>query len=152
MIGTDEPGPVAARLGADHRSTMAADVEQRMHLTVVAADHDERLAGDRIEEIVSGIGDPGDVARIEPGLHDHLLDVALEHVGARVELAVETPSRALRRDQVLRRPAHRAPPPSAAAAAPTSAASPPRSARRTGRSRFAPDQMWRRTAASKLRQ
>ena len=99
MVWTDEPRGVALGLGTDPRSAVPAYVEERPHLAFPAAQHDDRLARDLVEEVVAGVRDPGDVVGEQPFARNDALEVAGEDVGVSIERLIEGEAGALARDQ-----------------------------------------------------
>ena len=55
MVGADEPADLALRLVANLRAAMPADVPQRVNLTIVVADDDQRIVVDREREVVARV-------------------------------------------------------------------------------------------------
>ena len=68
VIGADESFYIALRLLADDRSAVTTDIIQSIYLTIVSADHNDRIPIHFIEEIVARIGDLAGMAGEEPAL------------------------------------------------------------------------------------
>ena len=75
MIRTDEPPDRAARLVADLRAAMSADVPERVDLAVVAANHDQRIVADGEREVVAGIADFARMTDEQPAAPPDPLDL-----------------------------------------------------------------------------
>jgi pyrrolidone-carboxylate peptidase len=68
---------------------MPADTQQRTHLTVLSANHEERLAAQARGEEIAGFAHLAVVPHAVPVSQDQLPNLALEELRVAVELAAE---------------------------------------------------------------
>ncbi len=85
VVVADEALVVAAGLLADSGAAMPADVEERVHRALLASNHDDGFAGDLEQEVISDLGDSGNVIDQEPLAHEHTVHLALEDLGIAIE-------------------------------------------------------------------
>ena len=81
-------------------SAMPADVEERFYGAVVAANHDDRFAGDLEQNVVPHLGDSGYVIDQQPLAREHAGHLALEDLRIAIERLLQRESGTLPFDQL----------------------------------------------------
>jgi len=100
VIGTNERAGtgMSARLGAQTRAPMPADIEQRAQFAVLTADDDERFLKEIDREIVAGIGRLAAMPDAMPVPLEQALHVTLEEDGIAIKRPAEGMAGAVGRD------------------------------------------------------